>query len=264
MPVVMPINTLSPLDKKKVQQGFNRAVKTYNKSAILQKKYAIELCDRLKSIKFHPTRILDLGSGTGIIYDILKKQYPQAQVVKYDIAFMALLQNKTNNDICGDCGFLPFANTSFDLVISGFMLQWCDNLRHVFQQIYDTLKKNGVFIFSTFGLRTLEELRYAWSLVDDNIHVNDFYDIQQIGDFLNQNQFTNITLDKDYVTEYEKNAFALMKKLKNLGATNSNHQRIKNLSRREYFIQLDKQYQKMANNNGIPVSYEVIMGIAWK
>jgi len=44
-----------------------------------------------------------------------------------------------------------------------------------------------VFLFSSFGLDTLKELRDSWRQVDDEVHVNAFADMHDIGDSLIRN-----------------------------------------------------------------------------
>jgi malonyl-CoA O-methyltransferase len=262
--MVMPINSSYLRDTNDIQNSFNRACKTYQKSAILQAEYADELCQRLKYIKKTPHTILDLGAGDGCLSKILKKQYPKAIIYNLDLAQKSLFFHKCQNSICADSHNLPFKKNSFDLVISGFMLQWCDNLPQVLTEVYNSLKKDGIFMFSTFGTRTLEELRYAWDMVDKDVHINIFFDIEHYGNLLQSTGFANVAVDRDLITEYEKNVISLMRRLKNMGAHNINQGRKKTLTGQNKIKKLQQSYETMQTVQGLPASFEVIMAIGWK
>ncbi|RLA07320.1 MAG: malonyl-[acyl-carrier protein] O-methyltransferase BioC [Gammaproteobacteria bacterium] len=260
----MSINSSYLRDIKDIQSSFNGSCKTYQQSATLQAAYADELCQRLKCIKKTPKTILDLGAGDGSLSKILQQQYPKSVIYNLDLAQKSLFFHKCKNSICADAHYLPFKKNSFDLIVSGFMLQWCDNLPQVFQEIYNSLKKDGLFMFSTFGTRTLEELRYAWDMVDKDVHINIFFDIEHYGNLLQSAGFANVAVDRDLITEYEKNVISLMRRLKSMGAHNINQGRKKSLTGKNKIKKLQKFYETMQAKQGLPVSFDIIMAIGWK
>lgn len=67
------------------------------------------------------TRILDVGTGTGMIIPILKKRYPQAEIVSIDLAFEMLIraEHRVKNPLLvqADVHDLPFSSSNFDAII---------------------------------------------------------------------------------------------------------------------------------------------------
>ena len=61
---------------------------------------------------------------------------------------------------------LPFEEESLDLVFSSLSLHWVNQLPSTFQQIFRSLKNDGVFIGCVFGGDTLYELRGALQLAE--------------------------------------------------------------------------------------------------
>src|SRR5690606_34823214 len=61
------------------------------------------------------------------------------------------------------------------LIFSSLAIQWCSNLPLLMKEIGRVLKPSGHFVFSTLLDGSLEELKAAWSEVDDKQHVNDFF-----------------------------------------------------------------------------------------
>ncbi len=87
-----------------------------------------------------PTRILDLGTGTGIAARFLAKRYPDAQVVGVDLApamveearrlLPADLEDRVRYDVA-DAAALPFEDGAFDLVVLLNMIPFFDELARV-------------------------------------------------------------------------------------------------------------------------------------
>ena len=92
------------LDKKNTRQHFERAAKTYDAAAVLQREVAKRLSERLDYIKHQPARALDIGCGTGFITDDLLKRYPKAEIIALDVSLNMLQQTTSINQI-GKNGF---------------------------------------------------------------------------------------------------------------------------------------------------------------
>ena len=94
--------------------------------------------------------VLEIGAGTGMFTELIAKQ--GAQVVATDISKSSLelllkrLKNYGNIEVqVADMESLPFANESFDLVLSAGSLSYGDN-SIVMNEIYRVLKLGGKFI----------------------------------------------------------------------------------------------------------------------
>ncbi len=259
-------------EKVQVARSFNLAVDYYEEVATLQQTIAGRLLDRLELININPEKILDLGSGTGSPARLLAKRYRKAKIFQGDIAFDMLCYSRKQSSrffsrqhyACVDAERLPFADSSIDLAYSNMMLQWCNDIDRVFDEVNKVLGKNGLFIFSTLGPDTLAELRESWAAVDDIVHVNAFIDMHDIGDALTRVGYEQPVMETDIFTLTYADVHALMKELKQLGAHNVNRGRRRTLTGKKRFKQMTATYEEKRSQGKLPATYEVIYGHAWR
>ena len=267
------------INKNKKRIAFNRAAITYDKHAVLQKRISSDLLERLSLIKIDPTIILDLGSGTGENNSIFKSHYKKKKIINYDFSEKMLeLARAKENDIlglgrylgkkkisyvCGDMEKLPFRNNVIDLVWSTSSLQWCPDLNKTLCEIKDILNHGGLFIFSTFGPKTLNELSNINKSLFNSDRVNNFLDMHEIGDMLVSSGFSDPVLDSDIYTLTYSNVDKLFVDIKNIGATSSYNQEKKGLGGRGYLKKISIEYEKYKKSGLFPATYEVIFGHAW-
>jgi malonyl-CoA O-methyltransferase len=161
--------------KRDVRRAFDRAARTYDGAAILQREICGRLLEHLDPIRLEPRRVLDLGCGTGSAFEALSKRYPRAAFFGLDLAPAMLAMAKARSPwwrralggspaalACADAERLPIAGRSMQLVFSNLALQWCDP-EAVFAEVSRVLEPGGLFLFSTFGPDTLRELRAAFA-----------------------------------------------------------------------------------------------------
>ncbi len=170
-----------PLDEIQIAQRFNKAAKTYDEVAVLQRRVGKSLLERLSGIRCKPQTILDLGCGTGYFTDLLEQLYPAAKIIGLDksIGMLTEAQVKEKNRLTrlknaywiGGCAEnLPFSDHSFDLVYSNLMLHWSNDFNKSLNEIRRLLKPGGLLLFSMVGPDTLQELRYCWKTIDAEPH----------------------------------------------------------------------------------------------
>lgn len=90
--------------------------------------------------------LLDLGTGTGDLAREALSAFPQARVVAADFTLeMMRVGQKTSplNFSTADALRLPFNNSSFDAVISGFLMRNVIDLQKALAEQYRVLKKGG-------------------------------------------------------------------------------------------------------------------------
>lgn len=68
-----------------------------------------------------------------------------------------------------DAQKIPFADESFDLVIANHVLFYCENLDYVCEEVSRVLKKDGVFLCSTYGQNHMKEISQLVADFDDRI-----------------------------------------------------------------------------------------------
>lgn len=249
------------IPKNRIAHSFSSAASQYDRFAHVQKQVAQKLIGELPPIA--PAQAcLDLGCGTGFVTQHLRDA--KAFTVGLDIAFGMLTQARMKlpqSHFCqGDAEALPFASASFSLVVSSLALQWCSSLVPTMREVKRILKPGGLCYFSTLGPATLNELRQAWSAVDEYEHVNRFLpkdqvlaDVQAAG--LRIRNFHTVEIKPEYVE-----LMTLLRELKAIGAHNMNPGRPKGLTLRSRFKQLENAYSKLKSEQGtLPATYEVFM-----
>src|SRR4030067_574263 len=78
--------TLRRSSSRRVRAPLARATARDAAAALLKREIAGRLLARLDFMRIAPQRVLDLGCGTGYAMGLLRKRYPDAQVVGLDIA----------------------------------------------------------------------------------------------------------------------------------------------------------------------------------
>lgn len=254
------------LAKTRIKQSFATASKSYDSAALLQRNVGKALLQRIRVIGKIDT-LVDLGCGTGFLIDGLLEQNicTPEQIVALDIAMPMLKtsRNKLKNShsityLCADAEFLPLEPQSVSLVISNLAVQWC-NLEKVLSEVKQILKPGGQFYFTTFGQRTLHELKNAWQEVDDYNHVNTFYNAAQLTGFLQQAGFQEIDLENRSYTSIYESVWDLMRELKQLGAHTVMAGCNKRFTSRSAMQRMTRAYPQQAENGMVPATFEVIM-----
>ncbi len=276
----MNASVLPPLDRRAVRAAFARAAAQYDAAAVLQREIADRLMTRLDYIRLEPARALDLGCGTGYVLRKLARRYRRAQWVGLDLAFsMAQAAQargtpslpfgmgralRRSRFITADAEALPFANDSFDLIVSNLALQWCDPDR-VFSECRRVLRPGGLLLFTTFGPDTLKELRAAWRATDSAVHVHDFLDMHDLGDALVRARLADPVMDVDHLTLTYAEVGGLLRDLKAIGAHNAAANRHAGLTGKQRYARFREAYENFRSAEGrLPASYEVVHGHAWK
>lgn len=230
--------------KEKIKENFSKSAKHYDRYAALQ---LIMMQKLFIMINGEYRKILDVGSGTGTLTDVLAKRYPAAEIVGLDIAqgMVEVADSRFDNQsvkyIEGDGENLPFYDSTFDLAVSSASLQWMDPEK-VFAEVARVLKPDGRFYFSTFGPKTLCELR------EKGLSVNQFPPKAQLEAALKR-LFKRVELKGEIDRKHYNSIRELFSYLKNIGAQNPTNQMNKGLSGRRKSV-LDKKE--------IAITYEII------
>jgi len=259
------------INKTKVASSFSRSAQDYAEHAVLQRTVAERLLERLELVNISPKVIIDAGYGPGGAARQLAKRYKGAQVLQLDLSMEMLNQSRSQDSrffskqqyVCGDAESLPLVKNSAELVFSSLMLQWCNDLDAAFTQIKNTLKRQGLFLFATLGPDTLKELRSSWAEVDDELHVNTFIDMHDVGDALIRAGFVEPVMDVENIIMTYEDCSSLMQDLKTLGANNANDDRSKGLTGKNKIESLGAAYEKYRSEGRLPATYEVVYGHAW-
>lgn len=124
---------------QKIRSEYDKSALTYNSrySKIQQAKYQKALQEMELT-----GRILDLGSGTGLLREFLK-----IDIIGADISLNMLTQG-SGGAVQAQAEVLPFKDRIFDYVLSFSALMNFEDPEQALKEVKRVLKKNGVFICS--------------------------------------------------------------------------------------------------------------------
>ena len=91
-------------------------------------------------------RLLDVGAGTGDLAREASTQFPQAKVIAADFTLEMMRvgqKNEALNFASADALRLPFSDSLFDAVVSGFFVRNVIDLQKALQEQYRVLKRGG-------------------------------------------------------------------------------------------------------------------------
>lgn len=264
------------LDKRAVRRAFGRAACDYDRHAVLQREVGARLLEHLDPIRMEPSRIVDLGCGTGEAFEGLRKRYPGASLVAIDMALPMLEGARARTPwwrrtltrsapllACADAERLPLAAACAELAFSNLMLHWCD-APVVFAEAARMLRTGGLFLFSTLGPDTLKELRAAFAESGHGEHVHGFVDMHDLGDALVGAGFADPVMEMETLTLEYSSVEALAADLRGAGAGNAHPQRARGLGGRQRWRSMAERYELRRRGAILPATFEVVYGHAWK
>jgi malonyl-CoA O-methyltransferase len=252
-----------------VRDSFEKASAAYDAHAVLQTRVRNLLLERITDMTPAPRIIIDAGAGTGQASRALQRRFRQSLVVALDLAEGMLRAARAQQSwwrrfarACADLENLPLRDATADLVFSNLALQWMTAPDRAFGEAARVLRPDGWFYFTTFGPATLNELRAAWAGVDGCTHVNQFFDMHDIGAALARSGFVDPVLDVEHFTLAYADLRTLMHDLKAIGAHNVTAGRPRGLTGRRRLLAVGQAYEAFRKDGRLPATYEVIFGRA--
>ena len=258
-------------EKTEICNAFNAHAADFTQAAKVQREIGERLFERFHYLKIKPRYVLDLGCGTGVFSQQLKKHYPEAQIVGLDFAFEMLKHAKLNQGwirkwglVNADMTALPFPAGLFDVVFANQVIHWANPLSAVISEINRVMSPGGCLMFSTLGPDTFGELRQAFATADQHAHVIDFPDMHHVGDCLLAEYFLDPVVDMEMLTAHYATLPKLLQSLKIQGR-NINPARNKGLTGKQAWKRFEQAMSTFCTPEGkFPLTYEVVYGHAWK
>ena len=145
-----------------IARHFSKGSEVYEQEASLQREIAQELMKHIGT-EYLPTRILDVGCGTGFLTGLIADAYPEAELDAIDVSAKMiekareLVPDRRINWISKDARRFSFP-TSYDLIASSSAIQWMYPHKTLFETFARILRPGGRVHFALMLRGTLKEL----------------------------------------------------------------------------------------------------------
>lgn len=158
------------IKKDLVRKNFSKGSETYEGFAIVQKHMANQLLSFLP-VETRNLRILEIGSGTGILTRNLLNKYPNSKITVIDISekMISICKKEFGTRleyIIDDAEIHEFLE-KFDLIVSNATFQWFHNIEKALNKLKTYLNDNGEILFSVFMEGTYKELNESFMKISD-------------------------------------------------------------------------------------------------
>jgi len=263
------------VDTRVVRRHFSCHAEEYDRYAVVQKRVARALVERIEREHAIAGPVLDVGTGTGEVARLFRGRRPDLPLVLTDIAHgMTLHAVGDIADAVGvdaDAQALPFRDGSFGLVVSSSVYQWMNDLEAAFSEAWRLLKPGGLFVFALYGERTFFELKESHRLAlaesgcDRVSHSQDFPSEDAVLNGLYTTSFVDVSVDAFLEVERHPDPAAFLRNLKRIGAQNASADRPRGLASRSEVQRMVAIYrERFGSSAGVPATYEVVFGAARK
>ena len=255
----------APFDRRAVRAHRARAGAAHD---FLLREVADRLADRLDDVKRGFALGLDLGSHSGELAAALRSRVPTlVQAESSEV----LARGGSGLRVVADEEFQPFAEATFDLVVSALSLHWVNDLPGALLQARRALKPDGLFLSAMLGGETLRELRQCLVEAEATVsggaspRISPMVDLRDAAGLLQRAGFALPVADLDELTLTYAHPFALMRELRGLGETNALRLRQRGFTRRAVLFEAARLYvERFAEAEGrIPATFQVVWLAGW-
>jgi len=268
------------VDRRQVRRSFARAAADYDRHDFLVREIDRRMQERLDYVRINPRLIVDVGCSRGGSLPGLRQRYGNASVLGVDVVpamlqaarlvspgwrrWLAALPGVAAEPklAAADALALPLGQESAGLVWSNLLLHWLDDPLPALAEAHRVLEVGGLLMFSAFGPDTFKELRAAFT--DGYAHTQRFIDMHDLGDMLVGCGFADPVMDMEVLTLTYDSFDHLLAELRNSGGRCAMQARRHGLAGRTGWQAARLAYEKLALDDKLPVTIEVVYGHAWK
>lgn len=254
-----------PFEPRLVRARKRRAAAGFREAAFLHQRVVADLADRLEAIPRPFPRALALGGGG--LFTVEVQQRPTlveriGEIIEADVEASAVVL---------DPEAFPFADASFDLIVSPLVLHTVNDVPGALIQLRRALKPDGLLLASLFGGDTLTELRTSLLTAEAELtggagaRVSPFADLQDLAALLQRAGFALPAADRDVVTVRYVEPMRLLADLRAMGETavlSDRHPRA--LSRRVLARAFEIYRERFSDADGrIRATFEILTATGW-
>lgn len=261
-----PVNRV---DKRRVRAAFSRQAHAYDGRAAVQRRVQDRVVALLDEAAPRARRVLDVGAGTGALLARLREARPGLRAAALDLApgmaAAARARLGAAAVTAGDAEALPFRPGAFDLVVSTSTFQWLTRLEPALAEARRVLAPGGTLALALFGARTLRELKGAWREAAgparaDRTHR--FFSRDEVAAALGAAGLTAHAVTEEELTEHHPDARAVLRSLKELGASRAVPGG-GGLGGRRATLEMLRRYDEAHRGPaGVPATWHVIYALA--
>ncbi len=152
------------MDKSLLVSRFSKAIETYDDDAKIQQEVALQMLDLLCPYccsKIH--KAVEIGCGTGFYSRLIANTFQPEIFILNDICHTMetmcndIFSRENYTFIEGDAEVWDLP-PNIDLLTSCSTFQWFQHPARFFQKAYEKMNQNGIFAFSTYGNKNLDEV----------------------------------------------------------------------------------------------------------
>jgi malonyl-ACP O-methyltransferase BioC len=266
-------DSLTIFDRRAVRRHRDRAAARWDSHDFLVREVGERLCERLLDIRRDFPRALDLGCHAGTLAPTLLATRGIEEVVQCDLSPAMAARARANGQptLAVDEEALPFAEQSFDLVVSVLNLHWVNDLPGTLLQIRRILKPDGLLLAALIGGESLHELRVSLMEAEMELEqgisprVSPFASLNDTASLLQRADFRLPVADFDEIAVTYADPFAAMQELRHMGESNAVRARRQATSRRATLLRAADIYrQRFAQADGrLPLTFEILYLTGW-
>jgi len=239
-------------------------------ATFLLDRVAEDLAERLGAVLRRFEVAIDLGTPTDAVRRALALSGKAGTLIAAE-PDAAVLPAGSVPRVVTDEEALPFADASLDLVVSALSLQFVNDLPGTLIQIRRALKPDGLFLAALIGGDSLSELRDAFAQAESEMEgglsprVAPFADLRDLGGLLQRAGFALPVADSERLTVRYDSAFALMRDLRAMGATNVLTERRRTPLKRATLLRMAQIYaERFADSDGrVRATFEIAWLSGW-
>ncbi len=259
--------TIEIFDTKATINSKNKASKNWTKHNFMYKKNSEILIEKIFEIKKKFKNILLITSDCEEAFSSLKTL--EYKTITLQTEYSELHKNINNcEEIQKNLGK---KNSKFDLVISNLCLHRINDIITYGTLIKNLLSKNGFFICSFFGGKTLIELRDSLIRTDQSLlsgiyqRVIPYLDMIDACNLFNRVGFKEIVSDKNTFKIKYKKLYTLLKDINGTGENCNLKSRYKGLMTNRYIKVLEEEYKKKFSDleGNFKVTCDIIFLSMW-
>jgi trans-aconitate methyltransferase len=240
-----------------------------NKNDFIFDLFNERIIDSLDVINIKFKKILILGDQGSKIYKYTHERFKEAQVEVYDIKSK---YSKSDLDIIKksniDNDFWTPQEKEFDLIISNFYLNICEDLNKLLSKIMKSLLPNGFFLATLPSPENFSSLRSAMMKTDMQLYGGTFNrfnrapELHTIIDMLKKNNFKIPLVDYETIDLTYKQFSNLLNDVRSMNLSYYQKDKKNTFEKKSYFSKLKDNFEKENDHFNLKSYFYIISG--WK